>query len=181
MKKTAHIVLALAFTLLSGCAWAKYRGYEGSQQNWPRSPGTFVDREHAIPVYYGPPSRSYAVIGFIDATTAPIRRSGVVSFAARRAKENGADAIIVLEEGSEYAGSYAFGSATTNSTYTGYSSSQAKLKGRAQYVGGGVTTLSGNIDRSGVYQGFGSSSTVASSSAIALYKGRAQVIAIKWQ
>jgi hypothetical protein len=51
------------------------------------------------------PDRPHSVIGYLDATTAPIRRRGVVAFAARRAKQLGADAIIVAGEGQKYVGS----------------------------------------------------------------------------
>ena len=116
MIHAARLILAITATMLSGCAWAKYRSYEGGQQEqWPTSQGAFVERNHAIPAYFSPPPRPYRVIGYIDATTAPIRRGGVVAFAARRAKEQGADAIIVLKEGSEYGGSFAFASGSTTS------------------------------------------------------------------
>jgi hypothetical protein len=60
------------------------------------------------------PDRPYSVIGYLDATTAPIRRRGVVAFAARRAKELGAGAIIVAGEGQEYAGSISIANAFTS-------------------------------------------------------------------
>ena len=60
------------------------------------------------------PKRPYNVIGYLDATTAPIRRRGIVGFAARRVKEPEADAIIVLSQGSEYAGTLTTGNAFTN-------------------------------------------------------------------
>ena len=178
----AFRIVSLSFAvLLSGCAWAKFRGYEGGQQQWPTAPGSFVERDHAIPVYFSPPPRPYSVIGFIDATTAPIRRGGVVSFAARRAKEKGADAIIVLEEGSEYVGSFALASGSTTSNYSGTYSGTSTLTGRSQYLGGGATSLTGNVDRQGTVQGYGTSSSFGSASSVALFKGRAQVIAIKWK
>ena len=73
-------------------------------------PGSFVATQYAIPAYiHSYPDRPYNVIGYLDATTAPIRRRGVVGFAARRAKEVGSDAFIVLAEGSEYAGTLTTG------------------------------------------------------------------------
>jgi hypothetical protein len=181
MKYITNLLPAVVAASLSGCAWAKFRGYEGGQQQWPTAPGSFVERDHAIPVYFSPPPRPYYIIGFIDATTAPIRRSGVVAFAARRAKEKGADAIIVLQEGSEYAGSFAFASGSTTSNYTGTYSGTSTLEGRTQDLGGGATSLSGNVYRQGTLQGFGTSSSFGSASAVGLYKGRAEVIAIKWK
>jgi hypothetical protein len=61
------------------------------------------------------------VIGYLDATTAPIRHRGVIAFAARRAKELGADAIIVLSHGTEYAGTISTGSAFTSGQVYGSS------------------------------------------------------------
>lgn len=89
------------------------------------------------------PNRPYNVIGYLDATTAPIRRRGVVAFAARRAKELGADAIIVLAEGQEYAGAFSTGNAYTtgfvyrggfNATTTGTSFAGALYRGRAKVL-----------------------------------------------
>jgi hypothetical protein len=65
----------------------------------------------------------------------------VVGFAAQRAKELRSDAIIVLEEGQEYAGSISTGSAFTtgnfypgsfNATTIGTGVSEALFRGRAQ-------------------------------------------------
>jgi hypothetical protein len=84
-----------------------------------------------------------ATIGYLDATTAPIRQRGVVGFAARRAKELGADAIIVLAEGSEYAGTLTTGNAFTNgnfyaggfnATTTGTRVSVPLMLGKAQVI-----------------------------------------------
>src|SRR5690348_15253411 len=72
-----------------------------------------------VPTYFGYPPRPYNVIGYLDATTAPIRHRGVVAFAARRAKELGADAIIVLSHGTEYAGTISTGSAFTSGQFYG--------------------------------------------------------------
>jgi hypothetical protein len=91
---------------------------------------------------------AYNVIGYLDATTAPIRRRGVVAFAAQRAKELGADAIIVLQEGEEYAGSISTGNAFTTGNF---------------YPGGFNAT------------------TTATGVSGPLFRGRAQVLAIKWR
>ncbi len=88
------------------------------------------------------------MIGYLDATTAPIRRRGVVAFAAQRAKELGADAIIVLGQGQEYAGSISTGSTFTTGNF---------------YPGGFNATSTGT--------GFSGP----------LFRGRAQVLAIKWR
>ena len=140
---------AAVAVLLSGCAVADFTQYSGQQQNWPTQPGSFVATQYAIPAYiHSYPNRPYNVIGYLDATTAPIRRRGVVAFAAQRAKELGADAIIVLEEGQEYAGSISTGNAYTTGNF---------------YPGGFNATTTGTR-----FSG-------------ALFRGRAQVLAIKWR
>jgi hypothetical protein len=116
--KITHVCYLMAL-LLSGCALADFEPYSGQQQNWPTSPGTFVNNTYVIPTYFGYPPRPYSVIGYLDATTAPIRHRGAVAFAARRAKELGADAIIVLNHGTEYAGTISTGSAFTSGQFYG--------------------------------------------------------------
>jgi hypothetical protein len=107
--------LAAVAVVFSSCAIADFTQYSGRQQNWPTQPGAFVATNHLIPAYiHSWPNRPYIVIGYLDATTAPIRRRGVVSFAARRAKELGADAIIVMQQGQEYAGTIGNSSAFTS-------------------------------------------------------------------
>jgi hypothetical protein len=109
------LMLSVAALLISGCAFGDFTPYSGQQQNWPTQPGSFVTAKYVIPAYiHSWPNRPYTVLGYLDATTAPIRRRGAVSFAARRAKEFGADAIIVMEQGQEYAGSISNGSAFTS-------------------------------------------------------------------
>ena len=102
--------LSVAALLVSGCAFGDFTPYSGQQQNWPTQPGSFVTTKYVIPAYiHSWPDRPYIVLGYLDATTAPIR-----PFAARRAKEFGADAIIVMEQGQEYAGSISNSSAFTS-------------------------------------------------------------------
>lgn len=80
------------------------------------------------------------MLGYLDARTAPIRRRGVVRYAASRAKELGGDAIIVLQEGSEYVGTYSGGSAYTYGSASGYS------YGNSYYGSGSATTsYSGSV------------------------------------
>jgi hypothetical protein len=129
-------------TLLSGCAIADFTPYSAQQQNWPTQPGSFVNTGYAIPAYISSyPNRPYNVIDYLDATTAPVRRRGVVAFAARRAKELGADAIIVLAEGQEYAGALSTGNTHTtgfvyrggfNATTTGTSFAGALIPRKSQ-------------------------------------------------
>jgi hypothetical protein len=123
--------------------------YSGQQQNWPTQPKSFVTTKYAIPAYIRSyPDRPYNVIGYLDVTTAPIRRWEVVDFAALRARDLGADAIIVLEQGAEYAGALSTGNAFTM----------------------------GNFYPSGF-----NAATFGSSVSVPAFRGRAQVIAIKWR
>jgi hypothetical protein len=138
------LAAAIIATLVSSCAIADFTTYSGQQQNWPTQPGSFVATQYAIPAYiHSYPDRPYNVIGYLDATTAPIRRRGVIGFAARRAKELGADAIIVLAEGSEYAGTVTTGNAFTNGSFypggfnattTGTNVSVPLIFGKAQVI-----------------------------------------------
>jgi hypothetical protein len=59
------------------------------------------------------------VLGHIDATAAPVRRADAVPHAAGEAKRRGGDAVIVLKEGAEYAGTWTDGTARTSGTVTG--------------------------------------------------------------
>jgi hypothetical protein len=138
------IAAAIITSLVSGCAIADFTTYSGQQQNWPTQPGSFVATQYAVPAYlHSYPDRPYNVIGYLDATTAPIRQRGVVGFAARRAKELGADAIIVLAQGSEYAGTLTTGNAFTSgnvyrggfdATTTGTNVSVPLMLGKAQVI-----------------------------------------------
>jgi hypothetical protein len=93
-------LLALICTALglAGCAIGHYHPYVGAQRKWPTSAGTYADTVEGVPIFYSFPPRPYVVLGFLEAKTAPIRRHTRFSFAARRAKELGADAIIALNK-----------------------------------------------------------------------------------
>ena len=146
--------------MLTGCATADFTPYSGAQQNWPTAPGAFVSNQGGILAYYGYPPRHYIVLGYLSATTAPVRRREVVEFAARRAKEIGGDAIIVLSSGAQYAGTINQGGAFTSGNYSG------------TYVGGSGY---GNI--------YGSSyaATNAWGSSVPLFLGKASVLIIKFK
>lgn len=96
------IIICCTYSLL-GCASADFTPYSGAQ-NWPVSGGAFVDRKYDVPVYHGNPDRPYKVVGYLSADTAPVRRFAVVAFMARRAKELGGDALILLSKGQTYQG-----------------------------------------------------------------------------
>ena len=74
-----------------------------------------ISEASAFPfLFYELPKSSHTVIGYLDATTAPNRRFGIVSFVARRAKELGADAVIILNKEGQPVGSVSTGSSFTN-------------------------------------------------------------------
>src|SRR6516225_7380006 len=148
--------LWLAGLLLSACAIADFEPYSGQQQNWPTSPGTFVNNTYVIPTYFGYPPRPYNVVGYLDATTAPMRRRGVVAFAARRAKELGADAIIVLHQGAEYAGTVGTANSYTSANVSG------------SFIGN-------------TYTGTGFATTTGTSVSVPLFFGKASIIMIRWR
>jgi hypothetical protein len=104
------------------------------------------------------------VLGYLDATTAPVRRRGVVEFSARRAKEIGGDAIIVQSSGSEYAGTFSSANAYTSSNYSGNVNATA--------VGGNVF---------GTVSGRGYSTTNAFGTSVPLFGGKASVLIIKFK
>jgi hypothetical protein len=116
MKPVKNLsMLCIVAAVFSGCAAADFTPYSGLQQNWPTQPGGFVSMNYVIPVYiYSWPSHPYIILGYLDARTAPIRRRGVLAFAARRAKKLGADAIIVMQQGQELAGTFSNDSAITS-------------------------------------------------------------------
>ena len=150
------LTFLISAAVLSSCATADFKPYVGQQQDWPTAPGAIMDTKYVVPVYYGPPPRPYKIVGYLDATTAPVRRRGVVSFAARRAKEMGGDAIIIASKGLEYAGNYTTSSASTQAVYTG------------QRIGN-------------TYYGRGNAFTSEGSASAALYRGTASVIVIKFR
>ena len=121
--------MPVALLLLSGCGTTDFHPYVGQQQNWPTSSGAFIKPGTAIPVYYGWPPRPYTVLGFMDATGS---RHGVMDLAATKAKELGADAIVVMSRGTVYAGSTGgvAGNVYAGSFY-GSSHSHAIYRGKA--------------------------------------------------
>src|SRR5437773_6723746 len=116
-------VLAVTAGLLTSCTTTNFTPYEGAQ-NWPVSQGALVDRKYAVPVYYGPPPQPYTVMGLLELGNATAGTE--VGGAATKAKQRGADAIIVISHGSSYADTYSTGSATAygaGNTATAYGTS----------------------------------------------------------
>jgi hypothetical protein len=141
--------------------------YQGAQQNWPTAKGAFVSKKWDVPVYYGPPDRPYIVLGSLDAHS---QVQGMLNsptediwVAARRAKELGGDAIIVLNRNSENLGTV----------------SSAGMKAQTASNNSFYGTLVGNS----VYgQGYASGSTVANAWGLTSTMKRRSCVAIviKW-
>ena len=155
-KQSSMLIVSLSLLFLGGCASSDFKAYSGAQQNWPTAAGGFVDTNYAVPAYYGLPHRPYTIIGYLDATTAPVRRAGVVKYAAAKVKELGGDAIIVVNQGSEYRGSFHSGTSNTKGTYT------------ANQLG---DTYYGKINTNTAYNG----------TSIPMYAGKSTVIVIKYK
>jgi hypothetical protein len=120
--RTKTILILVAAGVLTSCTTSNFTPYEGAQ-NWPVSQGALVDRKYAVPVYYGPPPQPYTVMGSLEVgnTTAGTE----VGAAANKAKQLGADAIIVMRHGTSQVGTYSTASATAygaGNTATAYGS-----------------------------------------------------------
>jgi len=168
MKKRLSKLFALSFvTALTSCASQDFHQYTGVQQNWPTASGTFVSTKYGVPAYYGPPNRPYIVLGSLDATTERgigQDAASAVQDAARVAKRMRADAIMVIGSGREHVGTSSFGTASTNSSYTG----------------GVYGTALGNSVYGRTY-GSGSSTTNMFGSSFGSYQGKASVLVIKFK
>jgi hypothetical protein len=116
IRKT--IPFLAASMLLFGCAdyTEKYAQYEGQQRNWPVSMGATVDTQEAVPVYYGPPPRPYAVLGHLAAKS----DGNTLRDLAKSAKSKGADAIIFWDSKVVNQGYASISSGSVWGNYNGY-------------------------------------------------------------
>lgn len=104
IRLVLFVALAPSIFWLGGCTHTAFKQYTGSQQNWPRAAGAYVDTGYDVPVFYGPPPRPYDVIGYLDAEAWPATDRKVLAAAARRAKTLDADAIVLVDIWSHYTG-----------------------------------------------------------------------------
>jgi hypothetical protein len=153
MKPLFAVLFAL---LVCGCATSDFTPYEGAQQKWPTSTGTFVrtinsyngpgrsgtGKQYTLPVYFGLPNRPYIVLGYVDVET-PVGRlfegsaeTSTLKPAVREAGQHGADAIIVVAQGVETRGygTSTFGNLSSNTSGGGV------LFGNGVYTGHATTT-----------------------------------------
>ena len=96
---------------LAGCADHEYQQYQGQQQNWPTAPGAFVEMKNGVPIYYGYPPRPYAVLGMIEETSRGHFANAVEDAANAIKKEQGGDALIVMNHADRAEGSVTFANA----------------------------------------------------------------------
>ena len=121
------LFVALFALLVCSCANVEYTAYSGRQQDWPVASGSFVQRKYDVPLYLGPPHRPYRVVGSIE-VQAPIGifetgYSETLRPAAREAARHGADAIVVLERGTNVTGEISTSSAFANARVVGNTAS----------------------------------------------------------
>jgi hypothetical protein len=120
--KTSYPILACAILLfLSGCASTDYKTFEGRNQVFEGDGGTRVTIEGIDFWENGEPPRKFVLMGIIDDE----RPGGIIPMArlkkdiAKKAKAQGADAVILLGSGSKIRGYVTNASATT--TFSGNS------------------------------------------------------------
>ena len=116
MSKLASLLIATATaTVLSGCYNSRVIAYSGQQSDWPTSPGAFQEISAGLPVYYGNPPRPYTYLARIEISTESLVVKPIEA-AAKEAKKIGADAILILGEGSQPTGSFGSGSGIATGT-----------------------------------------------------------------
>jgi hypothetical protein len=114
------LFVAFLTFILWGCADVEYTAYSGAQQNWPVASGSFVQTKFDLPVYFGPPDKPYRVLGYMEVQSAPLAvwesgKSESVKPAVQEARKHGADAVILLNSGTNVVGSNTFSSANWSS------------------------------------------------------------------
>jgi TPR repeat protein len=104
VKAPLQLLLAFACVLLAGCVSPKvspeFIPYIGEQRGWPQSPGSIVETNYNVPIYYGWPNKPYIVLGGI--TVKGSHPAAVASYA----KSKGADALIYCGSLTRNAGTY---------------------------------------------------------------------------
>jgi hypothetical protein len=92
------LVCGAAVIAFSGCAdvdfdpsEVHFRPYLGEQQNWPTSPGAFVDVVDGIPFYHGLPRESYTVLGQVTVANQSLHHLAEVAAC------HGANAVIIVD------------------------------------------------------------------------------------
>lgn len=147
-EKQIPVIVVFLVLLCSGCASTSFSRYQGQQVAWPISQGSLVEQKnHGVEVIHGLPSKPYAVVGSVEGSGMERKNAfggrsiyspDVLGAIAKVAKQNGADAVVLLSSEREFAGFFnyqqtytsptsAFGTATTmgNVTTVNLQSSEA--------------------------------------------------------
>jgi hypothetical protein len=91
----------LILIVLTACGGMSFARYEGEARAWPTG-SSFADKVFDVPVYRGWPERAYDVVGFIQFDNPNVDwNQGDTQFAARKAKESGGDALILMPKGAD--------------------------------------------------------------------------------
>jgi len=90
-------VLLLVF--LTGCEDMRYARYEGQPKAWPTG-SSFSENVFDVPVFSGWPEKAYDVVGYVQFSNPNIDwNQGDIKQAARKAKEAGGDALLMIPKG----------------------------------------------------------------------------------
>lgn len=90
---------AVLLVALCGCESMPFTPYNGQSRAWPTG-SSFSDQVYDVPVFRGWPERSYDVLGAITFSNPNIDwNQGDIKQAAKRAKQAGGDAMIMLPKG----------------------------------------------------------------------------------
>lgn len=124
-------IAAVAAVFLTACTSTKFLPYQGAQQDWPTAPGAFAETFDGVSVYRGLPPKPYDVVGQLELERRTWMAPSVRKKAAAVAREHGADAVIVLDEGRRLLGFFDSTTGTFTPSgkavqYSGTSQSQAK-------------------------------------------------------
>ena len=126
-EKQIPVIVVFLVLLCSGCASTSFSRYQGQQVAWPVSQGSFVEQKnHGVDVIHGLPSRPYEVLGSVEGSGMERKNAfggrsifspNVLGAVAKIAKQNGADAVVLLSSEREFAGIYNYQQSYTSPTY----------------------------------------------------------------
>ena len=94
--RIAAIVPLGLLVLCGGCATATFTAIEGKLRPGALGKNAMVNTDWGMPIYSGPPTRPYVVIGLIRAKGGEGGIKGLTRAAIRQAEINGADGLIVV-------------------------------------------------------------------------------------
>lgn len=120
-----HVVCLSGLLLLNGCASASFTPYVG-KQHWQIGDGAFIKTVSKFPIYIGWPTQLYTVLGAVK--VAGNSRANFDALAVYQAKQQHADALIVVTSDTQQVGTvttgnayygqnYGFGTAVTRNRY----------------------------------------------------------------